>query len=356
MPGLKTGADVSHSISDVELASRLSYFLWSSMPDDELMRVAVNGTLRRPEILTAQVKRMLQDPKAHSLVTDFGGQWLEFRRLESVRPDVNRFSAFDDYVRMSMRTETEMFFEHIMRDDRSVLDFLNGKYTYLNEALAKFYGIDGVSGPEFRRVDLTGIPRAGVLTQGSVLTVSSYSTRTSVVLRGKWILENLLNAPVPPPPPDVPPLDEAAVGTAMSLRQQMEKHRANAICASCHGRMDPLGFALENFNAIGEWRTQDGKFPVDASGVMPDGRAFSGAVELTQILSEKRADFARAITEKMLTYALGRGLETYDAPQVKLIADRLAKDEYRFSSLVLGIVNSIPFRQRKGDRANVSNP
>ena len=259
-PAPKQG-DPEHAINDYELASRLSYFLWSSMPDAELMRCAEQKSLRKPEVLSAQVKRMLADPKSHALVSDFGGQWLEFRALESVKPDVNRFGKFDDYVRMSERQETEMFFDNIVREDRSVLDFINGKYTFLNEKLAEFYGIHGVYGPEFRKVDLTGTPRAGVLTQGSVLTVSSYPTRTSVVLRGKWVLENLLNAPVPPPPPNVPILDEAAVGTTKSLREQMESHRANAICASCHARMDPIGFGLENFDAIGQWRTEGRQIP-----------------------------------------------------------------------------------------------
>ena len=319
-------------------------------------------SLRHPDVLTAQVQRMLKDPKSHALVSDFGGQWLEFRALESVHPDVNRFGKFDDYLKMSERRETEMFFENILREDRSVLEFLNGKYTFLNEKLAEFYGIPGVFGPEFRKVDLTGTPRAGVLTQGSVLTVSSYSTRTSVVLRGKWVLENLLNAPVPPPPPNVPVLDEAAVGSSGSLRQQMEQHRANAICASCHSRMDPIGFGLENFDAIGQWRTEDGKFPIDASGTLTSGQTFQGPAELVNFLAQQPKAFAGAITEKMLTYALGRGLEPFDRPTVKAITTSLARNDYRFSSLILGIVNSVPFQQRrsivnKGEIAsNVRHP
>ena len=339
-------ADGEHAVSDYELASRLSYFLWSSMPDDELLRLAGQKSLRKPEVLKVQVFRMLKDPKANALASDFGGQWLEFRGLESARPDLNRFPRYDDYLRDSERTETEMFFEYIMRQDRSVLDFLNGRYTFLNGKLAEFYGIPGIHGPEFRKVDLTGTPRAGVLTQGSVLTVSSYSTRTSVVLRGKLVLENLLNAPVPPPPPNVPQLDEARVGTASSLRESMEQHRANAICASCHSRMDPIGFGLENFDAIGQWRTQDGTFPIDASGQLTNGQKFSGPAELTDVLAKQPQAFAGAITEKMLTYALGRGLEPYDRPTVKAIVANLAQNEYRFSSLVLGIVNSLPFQER----------
>jgi Protein of unknown function (DUF1588)/Protein of unknown function (DUF1592)/Protein of unknown function (DUF1585) len=293
---------------------------------------------------------MLADAKSKALVENFGGQWLQFRALESVRPDPVRFMAFDDYLRLSMRRETELFFESIIREDRSVLDFLDGRYTFLNEKLARFYGTAGVSGPEFRRVELEGAQRGGVLGHGSVLTVSSYATRTSVVLRGKWILENLLNAPVPPPPADVPPLDEQAVGATMSQRQQMERHRANAICASCHSRMDPLGFGLENYDAIGRWRTQDGKFPIDASGTLPGGKSFHGPGELRTYLSGKRDAFAAALSEKMLIYALGRGLERADQPVVQSIARGVGQDGYKFSGLVLGIVNSLPFQNRKGDR------
>jgi len=346
------GGDPEHRIGPFELASRLSYFLWSSMPDDELLKCAEQNTLRDPKVLSAQVTRMMKDPKSQALVENFGGQWLRFRALESIQPDPVAFMAFDDYLRISMRTETEMFLQNVLSKDGSILDLLNGKYSFLNEKLARFYGIPGVAGPEFRKVDLTGTPRGGVLTQGSVLTTSSYATRTSVVLRGKWVLENLLNAPVPPPPPNVPPLDEAKVGTAMSLRQQMESHRTNPICASCHSRMDPIGFGLENFDAIGRWRTEDGKFPIDASGTLPDGRKFNGPAELENVLMANRDAFAQCLTEKMLIYALGRGLEPYDRPAVKSIAAQVAKDNYRISSLVLGIVNSLPFQERKGDRAN----
>lgn len=345
--------DPRHAVSDFELASRLSYFLWSSMPDEELLRAAEQKTLRRPDVLTREVKRMLKDPKSHALVSDFGGQWLQFRALESVKPDLNRFGKFDDYVKMSERQETEMFFENIMREDRSVVDFLNGKYTFLNEKLAEFYGIKGVYGPEFRKVDLTGLGRAGVLTQGSVLTASSYPTRTSVVLRGKWVLENLLNAPVPPAPPGVTLLDETTVGTSKSLRQQMEEHRANPICTSCHSRMDPIGFGLENYDAIGQWRTEDAKVSIDASGSLPNGKHFKGPAELADALAQQPDIFAGAITEKMLTYALGRGLEPFDRPAVKAIRTKLATDDYRFSTLILEIVKSLPFQERRGDRSDV---
>jgi mono/diheme cytochrome c family protein len=335
-------------ITQHELATRLSYFLWASMPDEALRRAADAGTLRDPGALTAQVRRMLQDPKAHALAEQFGGQWLQFRALESITRNRERFPDFEDYLRLSMRRETELFVEHVIRDDRSILDFIDARYSFLNERLARHYGIAGVSGPEFRRVDLTGTPRGGVLTQASVLTVSSYATRTSPVLRGKWILDNLLNAPPPAPPPDVPNLDEAAIGTAASMRAQLEAHRKDPTCASCHRRMDPLGFGLENFDAVGAWRTTDGKFPIDASGFLPDGDEFHGPEELRTVLKNQRQDFARCLTSKLLTYALGRGLERYDTRTVRQIADRLPAHDYKFSALVLEIVNSLPFQQQRG--------
>ncbi len=344
----------THPVDPFELASRLSYFLWSTMPDEELYRCAKDGTLARPEVLEAQTRRMLKGPKSSALATNFGGQWLEFRALESAAPDRDRFPAFDEYLRMSMRRETEMFIASVIGEDRSVLDFLDGKYTFLNERLADYYGIGGVKGPEFRRVDLSANPeRSGVLTQGSVLTVSSYATRTSPVLRGKWVLENILNDPPPPPPPDVPNLNVEEVGTSVSMRQQMEKHRSNAVCASCHQRMDPLGFGLENYNAIGQWRAKDGKFPVDASGTLPDGRSFTTPEGMKQILKGDPQTFARCIAEKLLTYALGRGVERYDRPTVNAIVARMAADEYRFSSLVLGIVESVAFQERDEGKVEV---
>jgi mono/diheme cytochrome c family protein len=339
----------SYSLSPHELAARLSYFLWSSMPDDELLLAADRGTLRQPAVLKAQVQRMLKDDKARSLVENFGGQWLELRKLESVKPDRQKFPDFDEYLRMSVRRETELFFENIVREDRSILDFIDAKYSYLNERLAQLYQIPGVKGPEFRKVMLAGHPeRGGVLTQASILTISSYTTRTSPVLRGKWIMENLLNTPPPPPPPDVPTLDETKVGTTGSLRQQLEEHRKNVICAACHDRMDPLGFGLEKFDAIGVWRTQDGKFPIDDAGTLPDGRTFRGPAELRTILLADRDRFAQGLTEKLLTYGLGRGLERYDKPVVKKIAGAVAAQNYRFSSLVLEIVQSLPFQMRRG--------
>lgn len=344
-------AGEAHLINQYELASRLSYFLWSSMPDDELLRCADKGILRRPDVLAAQMQRMLKDSKSAALVENFGGQWLELRKLDSVKPDRQRFPEFEEYLRMSMRRETQMFFETVMREDRSILDFLDGKYTFLNERLAKFYKIQGVKGPEFRKVDLTATShRSGILTQASILTVSSYATRTSPVLRGKWILENLLNTPPPPPPPDVPNLDAEHVGETVSLRQQLEQHRQNTTCASCHARMDPLGFGFENYDAVGSWRTLDGKFPIDSSGSLPGGRKFNGPEELKAILKTDRDAFAKGLTEKLLTYALGRGLESYDKRTVKEIGAHLSEADYRFSHLILEIVKSMPFQMTRGDQ------
>jgi hypothetical protein len=343
----RLGRTPANPITQHELATRLSYFLWSSMPDDALRRAADAGTLRNPNVLASQVRRMLRDPKARALAENFGGQWLQFRALESTTRDRERFPEFEDYLRFSMRRETAMFVEHIVREDRSILDFLNGRYSFINERLARHYGIPNVAGPDFRKVDLAGTPRAGVLTQASVLTVSSYATRTSPVLRGKWILENLMNAPPPEPPADVPNLDETAIGSAASLRAQLEEHRKNAICASCHRRMDPLGFGLENFDAVGAWRTMDGNFPIDASGSLPDGETFTGPDELRAILTDQSVGFARGLTAKLLTYALGRGLERYDTQTVRAIAARLPAQKYRFSALVMEIVTSLPFQSRR---------
>jgi len=344
------GADPGYRVGEHELASRLSYFLWASMPDDELLRAADRKSLRKPEVLAAQVRRMLKDEKASALAVAFGGQWLQFRALESATPDRDRYPDFDNNLRLSMRHETELFFENVVREDRSILDFIDGKYSFLNDRLARHYGIPGIKGPEFRRVDLAGTHRSGILTQGSVLTVSSYATRTSPVLRGKWILENVLNAPPADPPAGTPRLDEATVGASASLRQQMEAHRTNPTCAACHAKMDPLGFGLENYDAIGAWRTTDAKFPVDASGVLPDGRSFQGPDDLKVILRADHGAFAECITEKLLTYALGRGLERYDKRTVKAITGRLAERDYRFSALVVEIVSSLPFQMRRAER------
>lgn len=340
--GAGTGG-ITQRISAHELASRLSYFLWSSMPDDELLGCADAGTLRKPEILEAQVRRMLADARAHALVENFGGQWLQTRALESHTPDRIKFSEFTDYTRMSMQQETELFFEHILREDRPILDFLDANYTVLNQRLAEFYQIPGVQGHAFRKVDLTGTHRGGVLAQASVLTVSSYANRTSPVLRGKWILENLLNDPPPPPPPEVPALDEKPLGQTASMRMQLEAHRKNPNCASCHARLDPLGFALEHFDAIGRWRDQDGKIPIDSSGTLPDGRSFKDYQDLRAILLANPGAFTECLAEKMLIYALGRGLERSDRASLRTIAQNVARDGYRFSRLVLEIARSQPF-------------
>jgi hypothetical protein len=340
----------SYYLNDHELASRLSYFLWSSLPDEALMRAADQGTLRRPEVLEAQVRRMLQDPKIGRLVENFGGQWLQFRALESHQPDFYKFPKWDNYMRFSAEKETRLFFENLIREDRSVLDFLDADYTFVNEYLAGYYGLSDVKGPEFRRVSLAATPRRGVLGQASVLTATSYADRTSVVLRGKWILENLLNAAPPPPPPDVPDLDANGIGEHVTLRERMTAHRANPLCASCHARMDPLGFGLENYNGAGGWRDKEGTFPIDATGTLPGGRKFNGPVELAAYLRTNSDAFVQALSEKMLTYALGRGVEGADRPAVRTIASGVAAAQNRFSAVVLGIVKSTPFQMRKRDK------
>jgi len=338
-----------HRISDVELASRLSYFLWSSTPDAELLSLAEQRRLSSPQVLDAQLTRMLADPKAFAMAENFAGQWLEVRNLDAIKPDPQKFPAWTPELRDAMKVETRMFFDWILRENRPITEFIDARYTFLNEFLANYYGIDGVAGPEFRRVELTTAERGGVLSHGSVLAVSSYPTRTSVVIRGKYILQNILGAPPPPPPPDVPALDEQAVGTTASLRKQMEVHRTNAVCASCHARMDPLGFALENYDAIGKWRTKDGEFPVDASGTLPGGKKFSGPAELREILSHRQYEFSRALTEKLLIYALGRGLGRHDRPTINDITKRLASSGYGFQTLVREVVRSLPFQSRRAE-------
>ena len=337
-------AAVKQPVDDYALASRLSYFLWSSLPDEQLLQIAAAKGFRKPGVLEAQVRRMLADPKATTLVTNFAAQWLQLRALARSSPDPDRFPKVDEELLDFMRQETTLFVQAILKEDRSVLDFLNGRFTYLNGPLARHYGIPGISGEQFQRVELDGNQRGGLLTQASVLTVSSYPTRTSPVLRGKWVLENLLGAPPPPPPPDVPELKDTGVGSSVSLRVRLEQHRANPACASCHQRMDPIGFGLESFDAVGAWRTVDGKIPIDSSGTFPDGRSFQGPRELIAALGSNPDAFTRNLTERLLTYALGRGVERDDAPAVDQIRKRLAADNYRFSSLVLAIVNSEPFQ------------
>lgn len=333
-----------HPVTDLELATRLSFFLWSSIPDEELLKSAAAGRLR-PN-LKAEVQRMLQDRRAHSLVENFASQWLQFRNLDVLQPDPAKFPEYTADLREAMRRETELFVNAVIQEDRSILDFLDGRFTFLNERLAKHYGIPNVTGRAFRRVELDGTERSGILTQASVLTVSSYPTRTSPVIRGKWVLENLLGTPPPPPPPDVPPLNEAKVGTTASLREQLEQHRADPTCAGCHARMDPLGFGLENYDAIGRWRKLDGKFPIDPSGTLPNGKSFSGAGELKAILRSDPHAFTQALAEKLLTYALGRGLENYDRAAVDSITAQVEQNGYKFSVLIRAIVESAPFGMR----------
>ncbi len=338
-----------HEVSPFELASRVSYFLWSSMPDEELLALAESGKLSDPRVLEAQVNRMLADPRASAFAANFAGQWLETRNLDVVKPDPDKFKEWNAELREAMKTETTLFFEHVLRENRPVTDFLNADYTFLNERLATHYGIEGVTGSEFRRVPLATDRRGGVLSQGAVLTVSSYPTRTSPVIRGKYVLQNLLGMPPPPPPADVPLLEESAAGGSKSMREQLELHRQNAVCASCHRNMDPLGFGLENYDAIGRWRDADGEFPVDASGTLPSGQRFTTAGEMRALLLLQLPQFSRTLTEKMLTYALRRGLKPYDRRTVENIHRAVADDGYHFRTLVHQIVKSLPFQARRGE-------
>ena len=340
-----------HRINDLELASRLSFFLWSTIPDDELLSVASQGKLKDADVLEQQVKRMLADPRSDALVNNFAGQWLFLRNLKSAAPDSEQYPNFDDNLRQAMRKETELFFGSILREDRGVLDLLTANYTFVNERLAKHYGIPNIYGSRFRRVTLTDENRRGLLGQGSVLTVTSYPNRTSVVLRGKWILENILGTPPPAPPPNVPALKENGDGKPLSMKQLMEQHRANPACASCHKIMDPLGFSLENFDAVGRWRSQEPAGPIDATGQLGDGTPVTGPVDLRKAVLKRPEQFVGTMTEKMLTYALGRGLEYYDMPVVRGIVRDASRTDYRFSSIVMGIVKSAPFEMRKAEEA-----
>jgi hypothetical protein len=339
----------THKVTDLELASRLSYFLWSSLPDDELLNLAEAGKLHQPDVMNAQVKRMMADPRSSALAENFAGQWLEIRNLDFVKPDPDKFLRWGPDLRDAMKMETQLFFDYILRQNRPMSEFLDSKYTFLNEKLASFYGIPGVTGSDFRKVDLPSDQRGGLLSQAAVLTVSSYPSRTSVVIRGKYVLRNILGEPPAPPPPDVPALDEAAVGTSMSLRQQMEKHRDNAVCASCHSKMDPLGFGLENYDAIGRWRKFDGKFPVDSSGTLPSGKSFQTPAEMRAVLIGQLPDFAHCVIEKMLTYSIGRGLQPYDRPAVNEISRKLQAAGYPFQTLIYEVVSSLPFQSRRGE-------
>jgi cytochrome c5 len=351
-PAVADGA--IYPVSDLELASRLSFFLWSTVPDDELVSVAAQGKLKDPAVLDKQVRRMLADPKSKALIDNFAAQWLFLRNLQSFIPDSDEFPNWDDNLRQAMRQETSLFFESIMREDRSVLDLLTANFTFINERLARHYGIPNVYGSQFRRVTIADDNRRGLLGQGSVLAVTSYPNRTSPVLRGKYILENILGTPPPSPPANVPPLKETGEGgKVLSLRALMEQHRANPACATCHRVMDPLGFSLENFDATGKWRTKDVAGVVDASGQLADGTPVDGPVALRKAILKHPEQFVRTMTEKMLTYGLGRGLEYYDMPVVRSIARDAAAQNYRFSSIVMGIVRSAPFQMKLKAADNV---
>ncbi|HEY0863834.1 MAG TPA: DUF1592 domain-containing protein [Lacunisphaera sp.] len=336
-------------LDEFALASRLSYFLWSSMPDDELLDLAERGQLRAN--LRAQVQRLLASPKSRALVENFAGQWLQTRSLETFAPDKQLFPEYDPVLRAAMQRETELFFEHVMRADRSLFDFLTGDYTFVNGRLAKLYGLPGVTGDDFQQVSLAATPRRGVLTHASVLTLTSNPNRTSPVKRGKWVLDNLLGTPPPPPPPNIPELDDKSRKLTGTLRQQMSQHSTSPTCASCHTRMDPIGFGLENFNAIGAWRDQDGGSPVDSTGELANGDKFAGAAELTKLLAEKkRFEFLRCLADRTLTYALGRGTEYYDRPALEQIVRDVEAGGDKFSALILAVAESFPFQNRRGEK------
>jgi mono/diheme cytochrome c family protein len=348
----------SYRISDLELASRLSFFLWSSIPDEQLLDLAERGTFRDPKTLEEQVRRMLTDPRATALVKNFCGQWLYLRNMKVVDPDPRLFPGFDDNLREDFTRETELFLESQLRQDRPLEELLTADYTFVNERLARFYGIRNVYGNHFRRVAVTDPHRGGLLGHASILTVTSYATRTSPVLRGKYLLDNILGAPPPPPPPNVPPLAEVNPGVPQpaSMRERMEQHRRNPVCATCHARMDPLGFALENFDAVGKYRTVDGHSTIDASGILPDGTRFSNPTAFRQALLTHRNEFVRTFTERLTTYALGRAVQYYDMPAVRTIVRDAAATNYRWSSLISAIVRSRPFQMRRALEAATNQP
>jgi hypothetical protein len=343
--------DQARPLNHWEVASRLSYFLWSSMPDDELLRLAREGKLKYETVLEGQVRRMLKDARARALVENFAGQWLQLRVLRSFSPDPKLFPEFDEGLRNAMVRESELFFENVLAEDRSVLEFLDANHTFVNERLARHYGVPGVRGDEFRRVEFPDGLRGGLITQASVLSVTSNPTRTSPVKRGKWVLEQVLGTPPPPAPPNVPELEAQEGQLTGSLRQRMEQHRRDPNCATCHERMDPLGFGLENYDPIGAWRDRDGEYPIDPSGTLPSGQSFAGPRELKAILMAKKDAFLRNLVEKMLTYALGRGLESDDRCVVDRVAEAVASDEYKASRLFIAIVTSDPFQRRGAERA-----
>jgi hypothetical protein len=336
-----------YRVSDHELASRLSFFVWSSIPDDTLSRLADQGQLRKPDVLEAQVRRMIADPRADALMQNFAGQWLHVRNLQNAAPNTDEFPDFDNDLREGLRREIELFFGSVLREDRSVLDLLTADYTFVNERLAKHYGIPYVYGSQFRRVTLENDARRGLLGKGSILLATSHADRTAPVLRGKWILENLLGTPPPPPPADVPALDATAGRTFKTMRERMAVHRESPACAGCHRVTDPLGFVLEHFDGVGAFRVRENGIPVDATGSAPDGSPVNGVVELRQALLKHQDAFVFTLTEKLMIYALGRGLEAYDMPVVREIIRDAARQNYRFSALFLGVVKSVPFQMRK---------
>jgi hypothetical protein len=343
-----SGAQGVYRINDLELASRLSFFLWSSIPDEELLGLAERGKLSDSQVLEQQIARMIGDPKSKAFVGNFTGQWLLLRNIDQIKPDVEQFSIFDESLRRAFRQETELLFDWILRQNRPITEILDANYTFLNDRLAEFYGIPGVYGSRFRRVELTDPNRGGLLGQGSILTATSYPTRTSVVLRGKWVLENLLGSPPPPPPPDVPPLELHAKGRQLSMREAMETHRANPVCASCHARMDPIGFALENYDGIGAWRTTDNGVAINASGKLPDGSEFVGPAGLKKLLlTQHREEFLSTFAEKLMTYALGRGLEPSDRPALRAILREAEKQNVTVAALIDAIVKSPQFQMRR---------
>ncbi len=342
-----------YRVSDLELASRLSFFLWSSIPDEELLKLASANKLHDPAVLRQQALRMLADPKARALVSNFAGQWLHLRNVRNILPNSDDFPDFDDNLRQGFQHETELFFESVLNEDRSALDLLTADYTFLNERLARHYGITGIYGSQFRRVTLQDDYRRGLLGQGSILATTSHAERTSPVVRGKWILENILGMPVPPPPPDVPPLkDNKDREKPLTMREQMVEHRANPVCASCHKIMDPIGLALENFDAVGAWRTRDAGQPIDVSGQLADGTKVNGVVDLRNAIVSRPEMFAGTLTQKLMIYALGRGLDYRDLPAVREIVRDAGKNDYRMSSIILGVIRSTPFQMRTAGERN----
>jgi hypothetical protein len=350
-PPANIASGSAYRLNDLELASRLSFFIWSSIPDDQLLNLAIEGKLHDRQVLEQQTRRMLKDSKAKALVTNFAGQWLFLRDLKNMNPDLREFPDFDDNLRQAFVRETELLFESVLREDRSVLDLLDADYTHVNERLAKHYGIPNVYGPDFRRVPVPSDARRGLLGQGSMLLVTSNANRTSPVQRGKWILENIIGSPPPLPPPDVPPLKENTGDVKpTSVRERIEEHRANPTCAACHKIMDPIGLALENFDGVGHWRSMDSGFQIDASSQLVDGTPIDGPSSLRKALLNRSDAVVGTITQKLLMYGIGREAKYFDMPTVRAIMRGAEKDRYKFSALVLGVVQSAPFQMKVKER------